>query len=214
MKKASNLAEKAKEILTRFVLERHKGVQSRAARELGVPNTTLGQWIAGKRSPRLEELSPVFDLLGIDFCQRSDRNQTLPVDVAGSNFKTMPVYVITGMVTDLAVLKPTYTITAPPEYLSADFAVQISSASLGPIFHGKSLFGVKNEKELHANDLYLTNIPYEGLSIKRITINYGTKEVVFKSLNPDKEAYPDIHFSLENGISNLIGCIVWATMFL
>ncbi len=61
------LAEQARSILQKYVDEEHKGVTSRAAKALGIANVTLTQWLTGTRVPNLENLSPVFEQLGIDF---------------------------------------------------------------------------------------------------------------------------------------------------
>ena len=61
------LVEQARSILTNYVDKEHKGVRSRAAKALGIANVTLSQWLDGVRVPNLENLSPVFEQLGIDF---------------------------------------------------------------------------------------------------------------------------------------------------
>lgn len=82
-----NLAEDARVILQEYVDKEHGGVKSRAAKALGMSNMTLNQWLDGKRTPNLENLSPVFELLGISF---SSPRREAGKDVCFVNSKTVP----------------------------------------------------------------------------------------------------------------------------
>ena len=62
-----NLAEQARAILQNYVATQHNGVKNRAAKALDISLPTLNQWLEGKRTPNLENLSPVFERLGIGF---------------------------------------------------------------------------------------------------------------------------------------------------
>jgi phage repressor protein C with HTH and peptisase S24 domain len=81
------LVEQARSILTNYVDKEHKGVRSRAAKALGIANVTLSQWLDGVRVPNLENLSPVFEQLGIDFSTpKTDAGK----DVCFVNAKLVP----------------------------------------------------------------------------------------------------------------------------
>lgn len=62
-----SLEESARQILSNYVNDSHNGSITSAAEFLGLPYITLKQWIDGKRIPRLDALSPVFEKLGITF---------------------------------------------------------------------------------------------------------------------------------------------------
>ena len=80
------LAEQARAILQDYVDKKHNGIRSRAAKELGIANGTLGQWLDGARIPNLEHLSPVFEKLGVDFSSKTDAGK----DVCFVNARLVP----------------------------------------------------------------------------------------------------------------------------
>lgn len=81
------LVEQARSILANYVAKEHKGVRSHAAKALGIANVTLNQWLDGVRVPNLENLSPVFEQLGIDFSSpKTDAGK----DVCFVNAKLVP----------------------------------------------------------------------------------------------------------------------------
>ena len=81
------LSEQAQAILQDYVNREHRGVRSRAAKALGIANVTLGQWLDGSRIPNLENLSPVFEKLGISF---SMPKQDAGKDVCFVNARLVP----------------------------------------------------------------------------------------------------------------------------
>lgn len=62
-----SLEESAREILKEYVKNYHNDSITAAAEFLKLPYITLKQWIDGKRIPRLDALSPVFEILGVTF---------------------------------------------------------------------------------------------------------------------------------------------------
>ncbi len=112
-----NLAEEARAILQEYVDKEHNGVRSRAASALGVANMTLKQWLDGTRVPNLENLSPVFEKLGISFRKPSDHDVSR--DVCWVNAKVMPAgeYVAPPVAEDYIAAPLVGEVGAGPGYL-------------------------------------------------------------------------------------------------
>lgn len=124
----------------------------------------------------------------------------------------IPVYAIAGAGPAWLPTEnePLFNVFAPIRFLYySDYAVQIEGHSMEPLIPHHAVVGIKKDVPFQANELYLANIPYEGLVVKRIGVDRKTEEFIFKSENPDKNAYPDFRLHISEGENMILGKVVW-----
>lgn len=78
------LLDQALAILKRYIDDNHGGVRVSAAEALGLSNTTLSQWLTGKRTPNLESLAGPFSVIGVGFAVRGEAVAPSPAASAPS----------------------------------------------------------------------------------------------------------------------------------
>ena len=130
----------------------------------------------------------------------------------GQDLFPIPVYAVAGAGPAWLPTEnePLFNVFAPTKYLyDSDFAVQVEGHSMEPLIPHKSIVGIKSNVPFQANELYLANIPYEGLVVKRIGIDRKNEEFIFKSENSNKEAYPDFRLTISEAEKIIIGRVVW-----
>ena len=135
-----------------------------------------------------------------------------PVPIKGDYLRTINVYDVAGAgpAVALSEVEPLFSVTAPPSYFRmSDYALKVSGHSMEPLIPHGAVVGVRLGADFLANELYAARIPYEGLVIKRVGVDFMTKEFVFKSQNPDKESYPDFRVGLNDGEDIIVGRVVW-----
>ena len=192
---------------------------------IGVGNRALiGEWINGNReavNASFSNLMNYLERLGYNYLdffpsqlpsiRRIATNA--PVEkVTGSGLKTINVYSLAGAGPAVSVgeLEPLFQVTAPPDYFRrSDYAIVVDGHSMEPLIAHGSVVGVKLHTPFVANELYVARIPYEGLVIKRVAVDRVANEFVFKSQNPDKEAYPDFRLNIEEAEGIIVGRVVW-----
>lgn len=69
----NNISDKVFDLLKDFTEGKHHGNKARAARELGIPPVTLGQWLNRTRTPNLTALDSVFRALGVQLVLPSEK---------------------------------------------------------------------------------------------------------------------------------------------
>lgn len=185
-----------------------------AAESLGATYETFRSWHDGVKSPTIKSLSPFIDAI-----QASGRIKTqlpvkpTPISTNGENGSVpIPVYAVAGAGAGFLPeqLEPLFTVTAPLDYFRrSNYAVVVSGHSMEPLIPHGSIVGVKTDEPFQANELFLANIPYEGLVVKRVGVDRQTEEFIFKSQNPDKEAYPDFRLSIHEADGIIMGRVVW-----
>lgn len=135
-----------------------------------------------------------------------------PIPIGGDNLKTINVYDVAGAGPGVALseVEPLFSVTAPPSYFRmSDYALKVSGHSMEPLIPHGAVVGVRLGAEFMANELFAARIPYEGLVIKRVGVDFARKEFVFKSQNPDKESYPDFRVGINEGEEIIVGRVVW-----
>lgn len=195
------------------------------AKLLGIKNRgSISLWLSGGRKAEntsFPNMLRYLEQLGLDYTdflpssapmiQRATPNA--PIEkVVGPGLQTINVYAVAGAgpavcVTELA---PLFQVTAPPDYFRrSDYAIVVDGHSMEPLIPHGSIVGVKLQAPFVANELYVARIPYEGLVVKRVGVNRERDEFVFKSVNPDKEAYPDFYINIEEGEGIIVGRVMW-----
>ena len=234
------LVEQARSILTNYVDKEHKGVRSRAAKALGIANVTLSQWLDGVRVPNLENLSPVFEQLGIDF---STPKTDIGKDVCFVNAKLVPAgeHVQPPQAEDYIAAPLVGEVGAGPGYVAQDdvkswflvyrhhpaiqhrynlLAVEIAknSTSMIPLLKPGDLVLVdRNDQDVsRPGHIMLVKDPDDQGMIKRVSVEQqadGDYSVVYYSDNAMEN--PPICYSLRRHFFNewgraIVGRVIWA----
>lgn len=192
---------------------------------IGVGNRALvGEWINGNREAANASFSNLMNYLErlgynyLDFFPSQPPSirriaPNAPVEkVTGRSLKTINVYSVAGAGPSVEVgeIEPLFQVTAPPDYFRrSDYAIVVDGHSMEPLIAHGSIVGIKLHAPFVANELYVARIPYEGLVIKRVGVDRAANEFIFKSQNPDKEAYPDFRLNIEEGEGIIVGRVVW-----
>lgn len=195
--------------------------QQEIATLVGVGNrAVISEWLKGNRKAEntsFANLMSYLERLGLDYqdyfpnIKRSESKlyHSLSID---DNSKPIPVYAVAGAGPGILPdqLEPLFTVIAPPEYFRrSNYAVVVSGHSMEPRIPNGSIVGIILDAPFQANELYLADIPYEGFVIKRVGVDMKNDEFIFKSDNPDKEAYPDFRISIHEAEKIIIGKVVW-----
>lgn len=185
-----------------------------AAESLGATYETFRSWHDGVKSPTIKSLSPFIEAI-----QASGRlnERVLPVttnDVfqKGDKAAAIPVYAIAGAGPGILPeqMEPLFTVTAPPDYFrKSDYAVLINGHSMEPLIPNGAIVGIRIDVPFQANELFLAEIPYEGLVVKRVGVDLKSQEFIFKSENENKKAYPDFRLSIHEAEKIILGRVVW-----
>lgn len=208
-----------------YLVKQKGNTMDAVAKIVGVGGrSVIHAWLNGTRAAENTSFANMFsymERLGIDYRQflpdgkvairRIEPNA--PTELVDENeFSTIPVYAMAGAGPGILPeqLTPLFKVTAPPDYLRrSTFAIMVDGHSMEPLIPNGAIVGIREDAEFRANELYLANVPYEGLVIKRIAVDMTTKEFVFKSQNPDKESYPDFRLSIGAAEKIIIGRVVW-----
>lgn len=195
------------------------------AKLLGIKNRgSISLWLSGGRKAEntsFPNMLRYLDRLGLDYSDfLPTASATIrrlapnaPVEkVTGPGLKTINVYSVAGAGPGVEVgeVEPLFQVTAPPDYFRrSDYAIVVDGHSMEPLIAHGSIVGVKLHAPFVANELYVARIPYEGLVIKRVGVDRAANEFIFKSQNPDKEAYPDFRLNIEEAEEIIVGRVVW-----
>lgn len=191
---------------------------------LGIKNRgSISLWLSGDRKAEntsFPNMLRYLERLGLDYATYlpEGRGPSIskpghpPVPVSGDDLKTINVYDVAGAGPGVALseVEPLFSVTAPPSYFRmSDYALKVSGHSMEPLIPHGAVVGVRLGAEFMANELFAARIPYEGLVIKRVGVDFARKEFVFKSQNPDKESYPDFRVGINEGEDIIVGRVVW-----
>ncbi len=186
-----------------------------AADSLGATYETFRSWHDGVKSPTIKSLSPFIDAI-LTSGKLKDVKQTIIPSSETSKAQVynvpIPVYAIAGAGPGILPdqLEPLFTVLAPPEYFRrSNYAILVNGHSMEPLIPHGAIVGIKLDEPFQANELFLADIPYEGLVVKRVGVDLKAEEFVFKSQNPDKDSYPDFRLSIHEAEKIIIGRVVW-----
>lgn len=198
--------------------KQESGWQSSFAKKAGISQSALSKIISGEtKEPEMGTISAIVDALGDEFYSTLPSIRRLapnaPVEsVTGEGLRELAVYNVTGAgpAVELSETAPLFTLFAPPEYLrQASFALVVDGHSMEPLIPHRTTVGVNTDAPFAANEIYAARIPYEGLVIKRVAVDMAAREFVFKSENPNKDAYPDFRLNIAEAEKIIVGRVVW-----
>lgn len=193
-----------------------RGWQTAFAQKAGISQSSLSKIISGEtKAPELSTIAAIIDTLEAEQLLRSPTIQRLgenaPIEMVNAD-KSIPVYAMAGAGPAIMPeeLDPLFSISIPTTYFRAsNFAVMVDGHSMEPLIPHGSIVGIAKDAPFKANELFLADIPYEGLVIKRVGVDIHTNEFIFKSQNPDKDAYPDFRIGIDESEKIIIGRVVW-----
>lgn len=216
----NNIRTEMKELeeLASYVNMFYRGNQSEAAAALGLKPSTLNKWLSCDRTPSYRLLKPVLEKVRSEISENAKTGQVHWLAPHAVNpptqekLTTIGIYEVAGAGPgwDIAQYTPICIISIPPAFAhKADFAFIVKGESMHPTIKDGAIIGVKRDVDFVNNEVYAIQVPYEGLSIKRVFIDYKSEEYVIRSDNPDKEKYGDIKISMPTAPDLIIGKAVW-----
>ncbi|MDR2572727.1 MAG: hypothetical protein LBC94_00020 [Desulfovibrio sp.] len=196
------------------------------AGQAGVSQSAVSQLNNNKRKGlQLETVGKLLDAIGAKLVFPGDEPSATirrtgansPVDTIsdedGENLVSLPVYAEAGArpgLLELSDVKPLFSIKIPPEYFRrSDMAVVVDGHSMEPTIQNRSIVGAQRNFNFVAGELYIANIPEEGLVVKRVLVSADRETFIFRSDNADKEHYPDFRISREERGKIIMGRVVW-----
>lgn len=207
--------------------EEEKKTLQEIADIMGVSNRSLvGEWLNGNRqavNTSFANLMNYLERLGynyIDFFPNNTSSALIrrlapnaPTErVEGEGLQELSIYDVAGAgpAVEISEITPLFTVFAPPNYLrQAGFAILVDGHSMEPLIPHHAIVGINPDSSFTANELYAARIPYEGVVIKRVGVDLAAEEFIFKSENPNKEAYPDFRMNIKEAEKIIIGRVVW-----
>jgi phage repressor protein C with HTH and peptisase S24 domain len=135
-----------------------------------------------------------------------------PRIVVGEGDKLVDVYHVAGAGQAWEIVEddPIKSVRVPLSFVrEISFAMLVRGDSMYPTMKSGSVAGVSSDKDFQHNEIYAVNIPYEGMAVKRVTIDHASNEYVLISDNPDKEKYRDIRINIETAPNLIAGRVVW-----
>jgi SOS-response transcriptional repressor LexA len=134
-------------------------------------------------------------------------------EISGNNLKMVSVYQRAGAGSayiPLEEMEPFCSIAIPCIYFSQmDFIVLVDGHSMEPTIKHHSFVGAISTFNFAANELYVANLPDEGLIIKRVIRDTKKDTITFKSDNPNKDNYPDMEYNIGETENFLLGRVTW-----
>lgn len=202
------------------------GNMNRFAESIGVQPNLITRWLKQERVPSLTTIQPVANRLGLRFTTTYEMSASTTQHPSAATEKPSPpkkieeegmnisldVYTVTSgdLRTGKTAQQPQFTLTAPPAcFHQADLAIMMDGHSMLPTIPDKALVGVRKNAPFKANELFVAQIPYEGLVVKRVGADPRTEEFIFKSDNPNKDQYPDRRLPAAQAEKWIVGRVVW-----
>lgn len=109
-------------------------------------------------------------------------------------------------------MEPLFNVRVPEEFFPSDFGVRQSGHSMEPDLPHLAAIGVqllKSDKDFFAGEIYLCNLPYEGLVLRRVVVAPGQDALEFMTINKDRDAYRSQIMHPEEAIKLIYARITW-----
>ena len=207
-----------KQQITQAIPSRFKHL-TELAEKAGVNQPNLSEFMKGNRKGmHLETAWRLWQVLGVgiqpiqDATIRRLGENALPVPVEGEGVVPVGVYAVAGAgpAWDIQDANAIFVITAPPSFAGqSSYALLIDGDSMYPTIKNGAVVGVSEDRRFRQNEIFAVNIPYEGLSVKRVAIDHESSQYILRSDNPDKNKYGDIKIHIEEAPDLLVGRVVW-----
>lgn len=210
------------------VLAKEKyGGPSRMADDIDFSQPIVSSLLNKKSRPRIDTICKLLDKLGatITFPDLHpvpiksingygpngegavvDQDMTVP-ESAGSIF---PVYQFAagGLPVEITEAEPICEVCIPQRFVFPGLmVVRVMGDSMAPLIRDKAYIGInKHGNKLVPGRVYAVNVPYEGLTIKRVFLDHAKGELVLKPENP---THPETRVPIEDREGLIVGEVVW-----
>ena len=132
--------------------------------------------------------------------------------VADAKYREVPTYDITGAkhVQDLTATKLLFTLRIPEKFFPSDFAVLFSGKSMDKIIPDKAAAGVDKSFDLRTGEIYLCELPVEGLTFKRVIYHPDRNGLEFRAeTKSETENIPSHFYHVDEGETYIVGKLTW-----
>ncbi len=175
--------------------------QGELADAVGTSQANISMFLSGKRGMSFDIACNVLDKLGIELKSKAEE-KFYPLEIYATA-NTKPTW-------KLEQSTPINRIFVPHDlHIKVEFALQVDDESMFPTIKKGALVGIKLEKEFVSNEIYAVRMPYEGVSIKRVSIDHPSKSYIIKSDSYDQKKYPQHELSILDNPQFIIGKIAW-----
>ena len=192
--------------------------QLEISRKADVQQSTLSRFLKNEDIPNV---SASFFLKLTDFFHKNNTVPTIkrlgafsPVEslADSKNFSPISIYAVAGAGNSWQICEsePITVIHVPKNYsMQVDFAFLVDGDSMYPTMKSGAVVGINEKFDFQTNEVYAIRMPYEGIAIKRISINHERKTYIVRSDNHDQTKYPPVEISINENPNFLIGRVVW-----
>jgi phage repressor protein C with HTH and peptisase S24 domain len=113
-----------------------------------------------------------------------------------------------GPGTDLVEPEALFQVCIPPNYWRPSLMVyQVGGDSMEPVIRKGAFVGIDTDRtRLTSGQVYVVNVPYEGLTLKRVFYDPEAECLVLRSANPD---HPDQRLPTNGRDDLLVGKAIW-----
>lgn len=103
-----------------------------------------------------------------------------------------------------------FTLRIPEKFFPSDFAVLFSGSSMNNIIPDKAAAGVTKDFDFRPGEVYLCELPVEGLTFKRVIFHPAKNGLEFKAdTKIDPESIPSHFYHVDEGEKYIVGRLTW-----
>ncbi len=122
----------------------------------------------------------------------------------------VPVYQFAagGLPVEWKEVEPFCEVCLPQKFMFPGLmVVQVIGDSMAPLIKDGAYVGInKHANTLTPGKVYAVNVPYEGLTIKRVFLDVDKGELLLRSENP---IHPEQHIKIEDRDGLIVGEVIW-----
>ncbi|TIH12770.1 hypothetical protein D0S45_17520 [Marinifilum sp. JC120] len=122
----------------------------------------------------------------------------------------VPVYQFAagGLPISLAEIEPMCEVCIPQKFVFPGLmVVQVMGDSMSPLIRDGAYIGInKQGKKLVPGRVYAVEVPYEGLTIKRVFLDPAQGELI---LRPENPTHPEMRVPIEGRDGLIVGEVMW-----
>jgi len=215
------------------IMEDEFGSAAAMARALDdMPVNNLTRWFKGERSPKLDTLGPIIDkltTLGIGLNQIISQSPGAKITAMSPHSTTQEASIVRpgdempegvggvvavyqfaagGLPVEIAEAEPICEICIPRRFLFPGLmAVEVAGDSMDPLIKDGAIVGInRHAQKLVPGKVYAVNVPYEGLTIKRVYLDSAKGELILRPENPN---HPETRVPIDERDDLIVGQVMW-----
>lgn len=112
-------------------------------------------------------------------------------------------------------VEPVFSVQVPTDLFPSDFGVRLYGHGMEPTMPEGCAVGLKYIKsfaDLVAGEVYLCNLPYEGLVLRQVVVAQGHNGIEFQQLHPDKTGYRSQIYKPDQAREMIIARKTWVSI--